>query len=220
MKGVAAFQPKDAILSAFEWDSLPYGSVIIDVGGGTASLPIARDYPDLKLVIQDLPEVIDDAKKHWNETMPDAVKSGRVKFQAHSFFEPQPEQNASIYLLKQITHDWSDIMPYSCHDPAADVSSSIPGVVSREAPAPLLANFGAVNEMIHNANTVMFVLFNSQERTTGELENLLKKSGWQMTMIRRQPGDSCIAAVISNRLGRIFGKKDVSPHGFKYDSEL
>ncbi|KAF8577508.1 S-adenosyl-L-methionine-dependent methyltransferase [Ramaria rubella] len=217
MKGVAAFQPKDAILSAFEWDSLPYGSVIIDVGGGigTASLPIARDYPDLKLVIQDLPDVINDAKKHWNETMSDAVKSGRVKLQAHSFFEPQPESNASIYLLKQITHDWADkycikfltrlresampstklllldsIMPYSCHDPAADSNSRIPGIVSHEAPAPLLANFGAVNETIYNADINMFILSNSQERTTGELENLLKKSGWKMTMIRRQPGDS------------------------------
>ncbi|KAF8577502.1 S-adenosyl-L-methionine-dependent methyltransferase [Ramaria rubella] len=192
MKGVDALQPKDAILSgksvalsSFEWDILSHGSVFIDVGGGigSASLPIARDYPDLKLVIQDLPEVIDNAKKHWNETMPDAVKSGRVKLQAHSFFEPQPEQNASIYLLKQIAHDWSDkycikfltrlresampstklllmdsIMPYSCHDPAADSSSSIPGVVSREAPAPLLANFGAVNDMIHNANAAVMHL--------------------------------------------------------------
>jgi len=44
------------------------------------------------------------------------------------------------------------IMPFSCHDPSADNSSGIPGGVPHEAPAPLLANFGAVNEMIYNAD--------------------------------------------------------------------
>lgn len=44
------------------------------------------------------------------------------------------------------------IMPFACHDPSADSKTAIPGAVPHEAPAPLLANFGAVNEMGYNAD--------------------------------------------------------------------
>jgi O-methyltransferase domain len=100
--------------------------------------------------------------------------------QAHDFFEAQPQKTASIFLLKQIMHDWSDaycakiltrlrasampstklllldsIMPFTCHDPSADNDSGIPGAVPKEAPAPLLANFGAVSEMIYCADSTV-----------------------------------------------------------------
>lgn len=44
------------------------------------------------------------------------------------------------------------IMPFACHDPSADSGHDIPGAIPREAPAPLLANYGAVNEMGYNAD--------------------------------------------------------------------
>ena len=58
--------------------------------------------------------------------MPDALISGRVKFEgrgslyasncppglmlneAHDFFTPQPQKKVSVYLMKHIIHDWSD----------------------------------------------------------------------------------------------------------------
>jgi len=52
------------VVVGFDWAIIPNGTVV-DVGGGigTQSLIIAQEYPDLKLVIQDLPSVIEDAKK-------------------------------------------------------------------------------------------------------------------------------------------------------------
>lgn len=95
----------------------------------------------------------------------------------HNFFDPQLRTGAAVYLLKQVLHDWSDefcakilsqlraavgpktklvlmdsIMPFACHDPSANSKSGIPGAVPHEAPTPLLANFGAVNEMGYNAD--------------------------------------------------------------------
>ncbi|KAF8492246.1 S-adenosyl-L-methionine-dependent methyltransferase [Gautieria morchelliformis] len=217
MRGVETLQPPNAIIKAFEWRSLAKGSVVVDVGGGigTSSLPLARDFPDINIVLQDLPRVIEDAKKHWDKIMPDAVKTGRVKLEAHDFFEAQPQKTASIFLLKQIMHDWSDaycakilirlrasaipttkllildsIMPFTCHDPSADNDSRIPGAVPKEAPAPLLANFGAVSELIYCADSTMFTMFNSQERTITQFETLLLNTGWKLTIVRRQEGDS------------------------------
>ena len=48
---------------AFDWAKLPTGSVVVDVGGGvgTACLSLAERYPDLKLVVQDLSGIINNA---------------------------------------------------------------------------------------------------------------------------------------------------------------
>ncbi len=44
---------------AFDWESLPQSSLIVDVGGGigASSMILAKNFPDVKLVVQDLPPV-------------------------------------------------------------------------------------------------------------------------------------------------------------------
>ncbi|KAF9462317.1 S-adenosyl-L-methionine-dependent methyltransferase [Collybia nuda] len=217
MKGIQALQPADAILTAFDWKSLPPGSVVVDVGGGIGSvaMPLAAQFPLLKLIVQDLPGVIKEAQEVWSAQMPNAIKLGQVKLEAHDFFKSQPQTNASVFFMKQIFHDWSDqyclkflkqlraaatpkttlllmesVMPFACHDPSADSNDGVPGAVPKEAPAPLLANYGAVNEMGYNADIDMFLLFNSQERTILHIDELLRNTGWKMTVVHRQPGDS------------------------------
>lgn len=36
----------------------------------------------------------------------------------------------------------------------------------------------------------MFLLFNSQERTIRHIDWLLRRAGWQVLAVHRQPGDS------------------------------
>jgi hypothetical protein len=73
MHGSAQTQSQDAILrgersfihilitpfdrfTGFPWDSLPDGSKVVDVGGGigAVSLPVAKKFPHLQFIIQDL----------------------------------------------------------------------------------------------------------------------------------------------------------------------
>ncbi|KAJ8469560.1 hypothetical protein ONZ45_g16849 [Pleurotus djamor] len=231
MRGIQALQLPDAILGAFDWKSLPPDSLVVDVGGGigSAALSLATNIPAVKIVVQDLPNVVMNAKKFWAEKMPDALTTGRVELEVHDFFAPQPEtrKSASVYFLKQVLHDWSDeycvkilsnlrdaaqttttklvlmesIMPFACradiHGPegAADTGPNgnvnvnrIPGAVSHEAPSPLLANYGIVNEMGYNADIDMFLLFNSQERTIKHMVELLRSTGWEVVKVHRQTG--------------------------------
>jgi hypothetical protein len=57
--------PKAEDFSGFDWASLPPASLIVNVGGGIghSSLTIAKLYPkNLRIVIQDLPHTIQEAK--------------------------------------------------------------------------------------------------------------------------------------------------------------
>lgn len=78
----------------------------------------------------------------------------------------------AVFLLKQILHDWSDkyahiilqklreaagpstrlviiegLISYACPDPNRDRPDVIPGSVARQAPPPLLPNFGHANDL-------------------------------------------------------------------------
>ncbi|KAF8994602.1 hypothetical protein BDQ17DRAFT_1430978 [Cyathus striatus] len=192
MRGVAAMQPPDAILNAFDWKSLPNNSVVVDVGGG------------------DRPIVVEEGIKVWQTKNPEALESRRIEFQGHDFFTAQPVKNASVFLLKQIMHDWPNfyaskilvelrkvaqpdtklllidsILPLACKDPRGADKDAVPGAVPCEADAPLLANYGIANEMGYNADMTMLNLFNSLERTMNQIEDLLKSSGWKLMKVHR-----------------------------------
>ncbi|KAG6916253.1 hypothetical protein DXG01_007710 [Tephrocybe rancida] len=181
MKGIQALQPADAILNAYDWGKLPPDSTVVDVGGGVGSesLLLARGYPKLDIVIQDLAPVIEHAEKMWKENLPDA----RVTLEVHNFFESQPmDRDVSVFLVKQILHDWADeycvkflsqlravatedtkllliesLIPYACHDPSGDTEQATASSNFHEAPKPLLANYGAVNELGYDLDFVVSI---------------------------------------------------------------
>ena len=92
------------VLKGFNWASLGNG-LIVDVGGshGLVSMDIAREFPSLRFIVQDLPKVIEDAKKK----VP-AELAERVTFMAHDMFTEQPVKDADVYYFRWIFHDWSD----------------------------------------------------------------------------------------------------------------
>lgn len=70
--------------------------------GGHDDFVLAKKFPDLNIVVQDLPKV----ESSFSANIPAELKD-RVKFQAHDFFQPQPLP-ADIYMIKLILHDWPD----------------------------------------------------------------------------------------------------------------
>lgn len=92
------------IQSSLDWAALGEDTVV-DIGGsgGHDAMIIARNFPGLKIIVQDRPE----QQAAFDRNVPADLKS-RISFQPHDFFSPQPVQNASIYMLKQVLHDWPD----------------------------------------------------------------------------------------------------------------
>lgn len=77
-------EPSYAI-KADDWASLGKATVV-DVGGshGLVCIALAEEFPDLQFVVQDIPNVADDAKTKFP-----AELSHCATFQAHDFFEEQ-----------------------------------------------------------------------------------------------------------------------------------
>ncbi|KAJ3845967.1 S-adenosyl-L-methionine-dependent methyltransferase [Lentinula lateritia] len=201
--------PATIFTNGFDWKSLKNDAVVVDVGGsvGSVTYTILQENKHLHYVIQDLEPVINkEAKQYWEEKMPQALTNGQVTLQVTNFFESQPVQNAAVYLLRLILHDWPDdkclailkilrnaagpssklivfeqIMTYSCDysGPFADVSNPI------KAPAPLLANLGmGAGGFLTMIDMQMLTLFNGKERTVTEFLNLGKSAGWELENVK------------------------------------
>ncbi|KAL6239734.1 hypothetical protein BDW75DRAFT_236333 [Aspergillus navahoensis] len=80
-------------------------TLLVDVGGGRGHdlVTFLTKFPDApgRAILQDLPGVIDDYQ-------PDKVWGGRIEPVKHSFFDVQPIQNARIYFLHHVLHNWPD----------------------------------------------------------------------------------------------------------------
>jgi hypothetical protein len=87
------------LTSGYAWGDV--AGTVVDVGGshGDAAFALARKYPHLKLVVQELPEVVANSK---------VDESLDVRFMEHDFFNEQPVKGAEIYLFRWILHNWPD----------------------------------------------------------------------------------------------------------------
>jgi hypothetical protein len=172
-------------------------STVVDVGGGIGafSLALAKRHKDIKITIQDLPEVLVQARGVWERDCPEAVRENRIEFAELDFFTQVPVKDNDIYYLRNIIHDWPDheatlilrnirqaMGPHSrvlIHDyvlrelgrTQAEAEAASLGIVV--APEPLLPNFGVGNIRMYQQDLAMLVLHNAKERT---LQNSLELS--------------------------------------------
>jgi hypothetical protein len=91
------------LLAGFDWDSV---ETVVDIGGshGKTAADIVKNTKVTKCIVQDLPDVVAEAKEQVEEAISD-----RISFMAHDFFKEQPVKDADVYFFRWILHDWSDI---------------------------------------------------------------------------------------------------------------
>lgn len=91
------------ISKVYDWASLG-DALIVNVGGsrGQSAIELARDFGNLKLLVQDSPMIIEGAESD----VPDQLK-GRVEFMKHELFELQTVQ-ADVYFFRMVFRNWGD----------------------------------------------------------------------------------------------------------------
>ncbi|GJE88029.1 O-methyltransferase [Phanerochaete sordida] len=212
MAGVKLVSSPAAILEGFDWKALKQDAIVVDVGGGigSQSLIIAQHNEHLRFIVQDREPVVKDAVKFWDERMPGALTSKKVVLQAHDFFAPQPVQNAAVFVLHCVMHDWSDdycvqilrrlrdaasadtqlvifdiLLSYACDDD--ETLKAIPGAERAVLPKPLLPNGGHAATSSYQLDIMMVHNMNGQERTVLQMKNILELAKWNTVRVHQSP---------------------------------
>ncbi|RMJ18130.1 hypothetical protein CDV36_002235 [Fusarium kuroshium] len=193
------------LLEAFDWKALGEAKVV-DVGGssGSTATMLATTYPKLKLVVEDLPGPVKNARARIPE-LPEDVKS-RIEILDYDFFTPQPVKGADVYLLRTIIHDWPD----------ADAVKILRGIVEAMGPTSRLLIMDMVlpkpgsgsrtfEAALRQKDLTMIQAFNAKERETEEWTDLLAKVGLTIRAIERPAGSelSVIEATLSGANGQV-----------------
>ncbi|THC89106.1 hypothetical protein EYZ11_011453 [Aspergillus tanneri] len=170
-------------------------SEVVDVGGstGTASIALAKSFPDLNFIVQDLPGNTKSGAASLNEPS----LAGRILFQEHNFFDIQPFNGADVYLLRMIIHDWQ------LEDAVKILQQLLPAfkkgsrIVIMDIVLPTPGTIPTVQEgLLRARDLTMLQSFNSTERDTTEWTALVKKADPSLQIINIvQPVGSIMAVL-------------------------
>lgn len=161
----------------FDWSAI--SGTVVDIGGGNGHLSksLAELHPDLSFVVQDSnPDMLAQGRDSLSPSL-----APRIEYKTHSFFEPQPINNASAFLIRQVTHNWADA------DVVRIFKALVPGMENSASPdTPLLINDIIIPEPgvwpRHHERTArqidicMLVNLGAKQRTKEEFETLLKEA--------------------------------------------
>lgn len=182
------------LLDNYDWASLDAKSgTIVDVGGshGFVCVDLAKRYPNLKFVVQDLPKTINSAPTLAPEI------ADRITFQAHDFYTPQPVKDADVYLFRWILHNNSDKYALKI------LRSLIPAL---KKGAKVLINDHCLPEpgqenlwdekIIRTMDLVMLTLLNAQERSEGEFKELFGEADKRFKFLGSKRPKGCRMSIV------------------------
>ncbi|TFL00238.1 hypothetical protein BDV98DRAFT_594043 [Pterulicium gracile] len=121
------------------------------------------------------------APDYWNEHAPEYVSKGKIQFQHHNFFRPNPSRTSRFSHLRAAAQPstklivFDHIILHACPDP------SMPAESVPHAPWPMLANLGhGIGATTTGLDIHMLSLFGAQERTVAEFVELGQLTGWKL----------------------------------------
>ncbi|KAJ7659940.1 S-adenosyl-L-methionine-dependent methyltransferase [Mycena rosella] len=184
----------------YPWASLPADTIICDVGGGNghATVPLLKAFPQLKIMVQDLPGVVEQGKEFLNTEITDVALRERVQYVPLDFFNGTPVQDCDFYYVsksKLAKHDWPNpacqqILDSICRamSPSSRllihelvlqhvVRGSVYDGIFDRAPEPLLPNYGLGNVRPYTQDITMLFMLNGKERTLQEFIDMAARCG-------------------------------------------
>ncbi|KAF7197936.1 Dual O-methyltransferase/FAD-dependent monooxygenase CTB3 [Pseudocercospora fuligena] len=218
MRNVTASWPwslKHAV-DGFDWASLPEGATVVDVGGshGQLAVQVARKYPHLKFIVQDLPETVATAQKAFDadDSVEASIKS-RIRFMCHDFFQPQPVTDARVYFLRMIIHDWPDrdALVILKHLHAVLEVNPSARVVLMDTVLPPPGSTSILHEQqLRVRDLMMMQVFNARERELADWRSLADRAGLQVAGVH-SPSDSVMGILTAELSQPAVGDAESAP---------
>ncbi|OJD27556.1 hypothetical protein ACJ73_01056 [Blastomyces percursus] len=190
------FRLEDVVLQCHDWKAAGEATVV-DLGGsaGHDAVVLARNFPDLNIIVQDLPKV----KPVFDAEFPSEFKP-RVSFVEHDFFQPQPVQ-ADIYIIKLILHDW----PYQ---EAVRILRALVPALKPGARVLLIEYIGkhdkkegsalprSIQQMGTATDVRMMALFNAKERPVDAWKEIFRAADERFDVVRVDANPETFFAVV------------------------
>ncbi|KAI1198510.1 putative O-methyltransferase [Nemania serpens] len=173
------------LTGGYAWSQIGAGTVV-DVGGseGDAAFAIAHKYPDIRLIVQELPEVVAISKEQ---------PGLNVKFMAHDFFKEQPIKNADVYLYRWVLHNWPDkhcVQILNSLVPALKPGARVL-IMDFVMPPPLVLP-NSIDRKLRAMDVTMLEIGNAKERNLSEWNQLLSQADdrFQLKGVTQPPGSN------------------------------
>jgi len=174
MAGVSRLERHfDNLKESFPWDKIS-GRKVIDVGGGSGhmSVNLARTFPNLELIVQDSLTMLSSASQNDFSDL-----NGRVTFMPHDFFTKQPVSGAAAYLLRYITHNWSDedcIRIFRALVPALEKSPAGTPILINDVVMPALGEASRYTDnRMRQVDLMMMLMLGAKQRSEEQFRRLL-----------------------------------------------
>jgi hypothetical protein len=169
-----------AFLQDFDWGAFER---IIDVGGskGSKSIAILESFPDLKSVVFDRPQIIENAKAYWQGKVPDAVLA-RIEFQPGNMLNSLPPavSKKDLYLFFAIFHGMND-------EESGKVLANLKAAMGTTKAGVLIVDTVAeekkINPTVSAFDMQMLIGTRGRERTLSEWKHLLEESGFEIVEV-------------------------------------
>ncbi|KAI0405664.1 putative O-methyltransferase [Xylaria palmicola] len=184
------------LVEGYDWGALGAGTVV-DVGGadGHVSRALSRSHPRLKMVVEDLPDVVAAAEQV--EQAEQASPTNGIRYQAHDFFSPQPVAGADIYLFRWVFHDWPD--HYVVRILRAQVPALRKGarILVNESLSPRPGSLPLTLERtICFIDLLMLTTNNSRLRTMAEWQDIFSAADPRFGAVRRVSAGAAALAIL------------------------
>ena len=192
------------LFDSYPWEELDArAGTVVDVGGshGFVCVDLAKRYPNLKFVVQDLPKTIASAPKLEGKL------KDRIIFQAHDFHTRQPVEGADIYLFRWIFHNQSDKYTLNMLRQLIPALKKGARVVINDHCLPEPGTESAWDEkIIRSMDLVMLTLLNAKEREVGEFEKLFREASEEFRFLGVTRPEGCrMSTVVAEWVAEDFG---------------
>lgn len=161
--------------------------LFVDIGGmhGLDTMRLLAKHPELpphtKLVVQDLPEVVEAYHLGKNELDP---YGGRISRMAYDFFTPQPLIGARAYFLHAVPHDWPDA---ECIKIFERVKAVMKRGYSKLLIYEIMIPARGASAFMTTLDLLMMSVVSGLERTEEQWTALLARIGLRIVSISRHP---------------------------------
>jgi O-methyltransferase domain/Dimerisation domain len=170
---------------------------VVDVGGGFGHLALAllERYPHLRALVQDLPDVIDIARRR--ATAEDGSLLARLHWVGGDMFTDVPP--GDCYVLKAIIHDWDDAHCLRVLGNCRARLESDGRILCVDNVLPPLGDTGCSSTKF--LDMLMMVSLPGKERTESEWRSLYARAGLRVasiTLVNPRSGESIIEGVTAS----------------------